>query len=413
MIQEQEAANEELRAANEEILSSNEEMQSVNEELETASEELNSTNEELESRNEELSRVADDLKNLLTSVNLPVVMVDRDLRVRRFTPEAERLFAVTNAAVGRPVTQLAQLLGIVDLETLLGKVVDELMPVERSVLGADGRRYAARLRPYMTGDHRVDGAVLMLTDVDALMRRYETQLGIATVLQESFFHPLPLIERVALADFAAAANQPELVGGDFRDVFQMPEGQVVALIGDVVGKGVKAARLAETTRSAVRAVALSSGSPAFILSQVSRLLLEEGARGELVTACLLVLDQSTGHATMASAGHPPPVRVGHSQCVFVEVPPGTPLGAFERPYEETMFTLERGEALVFYTDGVTEARRNGELFDEPRLLEVLSRGESREPRDLVDRLKQALLRYAGELKDDVQILALQWTDRPD
>ena len=94
IIQELEAANEELQSANEEILSSNEELQSTNEELETAKEELQSTNEELntlneelQERNEELSRVNSDLLNLLASVQIPIVMVSRDLRIRRFTPD--------------------------------------------------------------------------------------------------------------------------------------------------------------------------------------------------------------------------------------------------------------------------------------------------------------------------------------
>ena len=98
IIQDLEAANEELQSANEEILSSNEELQSTNEELDTAKEELQSTNEELNtvneelhSRNEELSLLNSDLVNLLCSVQIAIVMVTSDLRIRRFTPMAEKV----------------------------------------------------------------------------------------------------------------------------------------------------------------------------------------------------------------------------------------------------------------------------------------------------------------------------------
>src|SRR5439155_9920802 len=98
IIQELETANEELQSANEEILSSNEELQSTNEELDTAKEELQSTNEELNTlndelsgRNDELSRVNSYLINLLGSVEIPIVMVSSGLKIRRFTPTAERV----------------------------------------------------------------------------------------------------------------------------------------------------------------------------------------------------------------------------------------------------------------------------------------------------------------------------------
>src|SRR5204862_6962531 len=110
IIQDLEAANEELQSANEEILSSNEELQSTNEELDTAKEELQSTNEELNTvneelhgRNEEISRVNADLVNLLASVQIAIVMVTSDLRIRRFTPVAEKLFNLIPADLGRPI----------------------------------------------------------------------------------------------------------------------------------------------------------------------------------------------------------------------------------------------------------------------------------------------------------------------
>jgi PAS domain S-box-containing protein len=193
VIQDKEAANEELRAANEEMLSSGEEMQSINEELETTQEELQSTNQELRSRNQELGQVSDDLSNLLTSVSFPIIMVDRELRIRRFTPAAERLLKVIASDVGRLISDLRLRIDVPDLEALLREVIDTMALKERDVQDDEGRWYAMEVRPYKTLDNRIDGAVMTLFDVDerkhlvaersaveAALRESETRLQIAT-----------------------------------------------------------------------------------------------------------------------------------------------------------------------------------------------------------------------------------------
>src|ERR1700731_2459558 len=123
VIDEREVAIEELRSANEEVQSSNEELQSTNEELETAKEELQSTNEELTTLNEELrhtnlelGEVNNDLITLLRIVNIPVVMVGRDLRIRRFTPAAHRTLRLIPSDVGRLIMDLQPDIQVPDLE---------------------------------------------------------------------------------------------------------------------------------------------------------------------------------------------------------------------------------------------------------------------------------------------------------
>jgi two-component system, chemotaxis family, CheB/CheR fusion protein len=172
-IQEIEAANEELQSANEEILSSNEELQSTNEELDTAKEELQSTNEELNTvndelhaRNEELTRVNADLLNLLASVQIAIVIVSRDLRVRRFTPAAEKKFNLIPSDVGRPFSQISTTLQCPDLVAIISEVIDTVSPVERTVQDASGETYLLRIRPYKTPDNRIDGAVIALFDFE-------------------------------------------------------------------------------------------------------------------------------------------------------------------------------------------------------------------------------------------------------
>ena len=171
-IEEQEATNEELKSANEEIESSNEELQSTNEELETAKEELQSTNEELTTLNEELSnrnmemsQVNSDLNNLLSSVNIPILMVDDTLKVRRATPTARRVFNIMETDIGRPLRELKPNINVPDLETLLRDVIDTLSIRERTVRDDKGRSFSLRIRPYRTADNKIDGAVVTLVDV--------------------------------------------------------------------------------------------------------------------------------------------------------------------------------------------------------------------------------------------------------
>jgi two-component system CheB/CheR fusion protein len=171
IIEEQEAMNEELRSANEEIQSSNEELQSTNEELETAKEELQSSNEELttlneelENRNLELGAVNNDLVNLLASVELPIVMVDSQLRIRRFNAGAQRVLNLIPADVGRPIQDLNMTLVVEALEPMIVDVIDTLEVRELEVRDRRGQSYLLRIRPYKTLDNKIEGAVLVLID---------------------------------------------------------------------------------------------------------------------------------------------------------------------------------------------------------------------------------------------------------
>lgn len=181
IIEEQEATNEELQSANEEVLSSNEELQSINEELETAKEELQSTNEELttvneelQTRNAELSQTNDDLNNLLASVNIAIVMLGSDLRIRRFTPIAGKILNLIPTDLGRPITDIRAAVQIPELGSLIAEVIDTVSVREREVCDGEGCKwYSLAIRPYRTADNRIDGAVLTLVDIDALKRTIE------------------------------------------------------------------------------------------------------------------------------------------------------------------------------------------------------------------------------------------------
>ena len=210
---------------------------------------------------------------------------------------------------------------------------------------------------------------------------------IATTLQENLIHPLPVIPGLDLGRVSETAFAPDLVGGDFSDVFAIDEFRVAALIGDVGGKGIRAAGLTETVHTAVNSYALVDTSPAFILRKTNELLLRSSGDEQFVTAFLLIVDLRTGEASYASAGHPAPVIAGRSSCAVIDAPFGLPLGTLPYDYAIGRMALGAGETLVLYTDGVVEARRDGELFGERRLLERWRSARAGAPQEVAERVR--------------------------
>ena len=178
VIEDSEASSEELRAANEEVLSSNEELHSTNEELETAKEELQSANEELttlneemHNRNQELTQLANDLSSLLAGIEIPVVILGADRRIRRYTPAAEPVFNLIPSDVGRPISNIKANLDIPDLEKMLDEALERNSGmIEREVQDSRGRWFSLRLRPYKMHDGKAEAVMLALLDVDAVKR---------------------------------------------------------------------------------------------------------------------------------------------------------------------------------------------------------------------------------------------------
>jgi two-component system CheB/CheR fusion protein len=216
-----ESANEELQSSNEETQSTNEELQSINEELETSKEEIQSSNEELttvndelRSRNTELGRLNSDLTNLISSVQMAVVIVGRDLRIRRFSPLAEKLLNLIPTDVGRPITDIRTKLIIPELDPLLIAAIDTVTPQERDVQSGDGHWYSVRVRPYLTAENKVDGAVLSLVDIDAIRRARDHAETIVATLRE----PLLVLD---------ADLHVQSAGSAFYDTFRLGREAVV------------------------------------------------------------------------------------------------------------------------------------------------------------------------------------------
>lgn len=222
IIEEQQATNQDLRAANEEILSSNEELQSTNEELETAKEEIQAANEELNTVNEELRRrtqeatqVSNDLQNLLSSINIPILMLGGDLQIRQFTPAVEGIFNLISTDVGRPLSDINHKLNVPNLEQQILEVIRTLNIKNQEIQDRDGHWYDLRIRPYRTIDNKIDGAVLVLVDIDNL-KRSNIQLmqarDYAEAIVETVREPLLVLNQDLRA---IAANR------SFYDTFQV------------------------------------------------------------------------------------------------------------------------------------------------------------------------------------------------
>jgi two-component system CheB/CheR fusion protein len=201
LIEEHETTTEEFKSAHEEVLSANEELQSTNEELETAKEELQSTNEELttlneemQNRNAELGSANNDLLNLLGHVDIPVVMVSNDLRIRRFTPPAEKLLNLLPGDIGRRLGEIRPNLDIEDLESLAHEAIRRVTPQERQVRTKEGGWQVLHVRPYKTWDNRIEGAVISLQDVDNLKRSLDQTREFADTIVESAREPILVLD---------------------------------------------------------------------------------------------------------------------------------------------------------------------------------------------------------------------------
>ena len=169
-IEELRSTNEEAQSANEELQSNNEELQTTKEELQASNEELVTMNAEVQSRSGLLASVNDDLLNLLRSISTPIVMFDNDLRIRRFTPAAESFFHFRAIDIGRPMSDFKLPINIPNLDEILKEVVGTLKIHDQEVEDFASCWYLMRIRPYRTVDNRIDGAVLLLTDITDVKR---------------------------------------------------------------------------------------------------------------------------------------------------------------------------------------------------------------------------------------------------
>jgi PAS domain S-box-containing protein len=238
---------------------------------------------------------------------------------------------------------------------------------------------------------------------------------VARALQSSLLPPsLPAIPGVQFAARYRAAGEGNEVGGDFYDVFQGGRNAWWFVVGDVSGKGPQAAAIAGLARHTLHAVALERRSPRRLLSALHETLANGEGQGEFCTVCCALLrpGQSGMPARLAIAcgGHPPPIIRRADRSIEIATCSGPLLGASLRAsrFVQQTLTLEPGDMLIMYTDGVTEAHhRNAPLFGEERLARVVADAD-----DSVDGMADSIVSAVRDYgppdpRDDLAIVVVQ------
>lgn len=210
------AAAEEAQSSDEELRSTNEELETAKEELQSANEELGTLNEELRTRNVTLTTMNDDLENLLSAVEIPILFVGTDSRIRRFNATAGVLLNLDSDSLGRPLIEAKSKIDVTFLERLVSDVMEShtKADVEIQESGQRGCWRLARIRPYRTSDGNIDGAIVALVDIDVLKQsvltaehatRKAKMLAEASVLLSSsldYETTLESLTRLSTAEFA-------------------------------------------------------------------------------------------------------------------------------------------------------------------------------------------------------------------
>lgn len=237
-------------------------------------------------------------------------------------------------------------------------------------------------------------------------RLFTEQRDASTALQQSLLPgDLPTVRGVEIVARYRAGVEGTQVGGDWYDAFEV-EGRVVAVVGDVSGRGLPAVSAMASARHATRAFASRGEAPGVVLQQVGAV--ERSAQpGQFATIACASFDPGSGELAVALAGHPRPVVVGDGTAELVPATPGPPVGlALVGSYATTTVTVPRGGTVYLFTDGLFE--RRGEIVDDG--LERLRRTLLRQTGDLASTVDAVLLELGGDgVADDTAVLAIRWT----
>jgi hypothetical protein len=240
-------------------------------------------------------------------------------------------------------------------------------------------------------------------------RLYAERARVARTLRRSLLPAvLPVIPGLQLASYFRPMGAGEEVGGDFYDAFGDREGCWL-IVGDVCGKGAEAAALTGFLRHTTAAYAREASAPGRVLAQVNQAMLDQDFDGRFATAILarLAFGEAGVELTLAVAGHPSALLVRGDGEVAEVGGSGTLLGIFPEPViEEVSATLSPGDALVLYTDGLTEAHAPGKIVTPAEMIGQLRRTPPASAQGTIDVLLD-LVNLNGRVSDDIAILAVQ------
>jgi serine phosphatase RsbU (regulator of sigma subunit) len=245
-------------------------------------------------------------------------------------------------------------------------------------------------------------------------KMFEASRDMAVTLQKSLLpSALPDIPGLDIAARYNAGGEGAEVGGDFYDVFQPggPDEGWSAVIGDVCGKGPEAAALSALARHTIRAANVNLRKPRRILAFLNQLVLQSGYPERFITVAYCRMRPAPGgiHVTLGRAGHPPPLLLHQDGRVSTKGRPGTLIGVTAEPnLADQLFPMYPGEALVLYTDGLTEARGVEGRFGQRRLEAELSQCAGMAADDIADHLQKSVLGFQMEQShDDAALLVIR------
>ena len=241
--------------------------------------------------------------------------------------------------------------------------------------------------------------------------RIEQELRIARLIQQTLLpKSLPQLPGYDVAAYYQPARE---VGGDFYDFFELEDGRLGLVVGDVTDKGVPAALVMATTRTMLRAAAQRLLPPGEVLQRVNDVLVTDIPPNMFVTCLYAVLDPESGRLVYANAGHDLPYRrrAGRNQGAEELRATGMPLGLMPgMGYEEKEIELGKGESVLFYSDGLVEAHdERREMFGFPRLQGLVGAHRSGGS-SLIGFLLSELTRFTGEdweQEDDITLVTLE------
>ena len=238
-------------------------------------------------------------------------------------------------------------------------------------------------------------------------RMYSREHDVANILQQSILpEALPQLDEVEASSVYVPAGADSDIGGDYYDLFKAPDGSLWFAIADVCGKGVVAATKTSMIKYTVRALVAAGYAPAKVLGEVNRIVCDTGESSDIVTLWAGRIELDSLQLSWANGGHPPGVLRCETSESRALATTGPLLGAVrDVEYGEETVRLSRGDLIVLYTDGVTEARSGGEFFGDDRVTDAVLAGGNAEA--VVQRLLTQVRRWVhGDLRDDVAILAI-------
>ena len=257
--------------------------------------------------------------------------------------------------------------------------------------------------------------IQQLTETTASKERIESELKIAHDIQMSIlpkiFPPFP--EREEFNIYAVIEPARE-VGGDFYDFFFTDDEHFCFVIGDVSGKGIPASLFMAVTKTLIKATALKGIPPGEILTEVNRELSQGNDSCMFATILCGILNTKTGAVSYANGGHNSPFLIRrNNEVAILEGKRGLVVGAMEdRVYETEPFTLQPGDALYLYTDGVTEAmNEKGELFSDERLKKEIIELQGRPIQETIAGIMKGVVSFSHGVpqSDDITMMMIQFT----